>query len=152
MVPIELISMAGGASMGALFKFIDKAQEAKAAQQKLLLESMKAKTEAADADAARATASADAAANRVGSDPFAKMTRRIFVLSMIALGAWSMVGGLAGLDIYIPTEVQSGFNLLGLIDTTKTVTEWVKLENALPAYPWLSSSLLAAGSFYLGKS
>jgi len=113
---------------------------------------MKAKTEEADASSARATAAADAAAARVGSDPFAKMTRRIFVLSMIALGAWSMLGGLTGLDIYIPTEVTSGFNFLGLFDNTKTVTEWVKLENALPAYPWLSSSLLAAGSFYLGKS
>ena len=30
MIPVELITMAGGATMGGLFKMIDKAQEAKA--------------------------------------------------------------------------------------------------------------------------
>ena len=49
-----------------------------------MMQMMKAKTEQADADAMRATRSADAAAARVGNDPFAKMTRRIFVLSMVA--------------------------------------------------------------------
>ena len=149
---IELITMAGGAAMGGLFKMIDKAQEAKAAQNKMMMEMMKAKTEQADADSARATASADAAAARVGNDPFAKMTRRIFVLSMVALGAWAMMGGLTGLDIVVPIEKETGFNLLGLIDTTGKTTEFVRLENALVAFEWLKISILAAGSFYLGKS
>ena len=149
---IELITMAGGAAMGGLFKMIDKAQEAKAAQNKMMMEMMKAKTEQADADSARATASADAAAARVGNDPFAKMTRRIFVLSMVALGAWAMMGGLTGLDIVVPIEKETGFNLLGLIDTTGKTTEFVRLENAIVAFEWLKISILAAGSFYLGKS
>lgn len=149
---IELITMAGGAAMGGLFKMIDKAQEAKAAQNKMMMEMMKAKTEEKDADSARATASADAAAARVGNDPFAKMTRRIFVLSMVALGAWAMMGGLTGLDIVVPIEKETGFNLLGLIDTTGKTTEFVRLENAIVAFEWLKISILAAGSFYLGKS
>ena len=89
---------------------------------------------------------------RVGNDPFAKMTRRIFVLSMVALGAWAMMGGLTGLDIYVPVERTTGFNFLGLFDTVKTQVEYIKLENALVHFEWLKISLLAAGSFYLGKS
>ena len=33
MIPVELITMAGGAAMGGLFKFMDKAQENKQKQQ-----------------------------------------------------------------------------------------------------------------------
>jgi hypothetical protein len=152
MIPVELLTMAGGAAMGGVFKMIDKAQEAKAKQQELMMGMMKAKTEEADAASNRATKAADAAAARVGNDPFAKMTRRIFVLSMIGLGAWAMMGGLTGLDIVVPVEQETGFNFLGLIDTTKTVTEFVRLENAIVHFEWLKISILAAGSFYLGKS
>ena len=152
MIPVELMTMAGGAAMGGLFKMIDKAQEAKAKQNEMMMQMMKAKTEQADADTNRSIKAADAAAARVGNDPFAKMTRRIFVLSMIGLGAWAMMGGLTGLDIVVPVEQQTGFNFLGLIDTTKTVTEFVRLENAIVHFEWLKISILAAGSFYLGKS
>jgi hypothetical protein len=151
-IPIELLTMGGGAAMGGLFKFIDQAQKAKAEQNRQMMEMMKAKTEQADADAMRATRSADAAAARVGNDPFAKMTRRIFVLSMVALGAWAMMGGLTGLDIVVPVDKETGFNLLGLIDTTGSTTEFVRLENAIVHFEWLKISILAAGSFYLGKS
>lgn len=152
MIPVELITMAGGAAMGGLFKFMDKAQENKAKQQEMMMKMMEAKTKEADADEMRATRSADAAAARVGSDPFAKMTRRIFVLSMIGLGAWAMMGGLFGLDIVVPVEKETGFNLLGLIDTTGTTTEFVRLDNAIVHFEWLKTSILAAGAFYLGKS
>jgi hypothetical protein len=152
MIPVELITMAGGATMGGLFKMIDKAQEAKAKQQEIILGKMKADTEKADADSERATKAADAAAARVGNDPFAKMTRRIFVLSMVGLGAWAMMGGLTGLDIYVPVERTTGFSFMGLWDNVKTQTEYVKLENALVHFEWLKISILAAGSFYLGKS
>ena len=152
MIPVELLTMAGGATMGGLFKMIDKAQEAKAKQQEMMLGMMKAKTEEADAASTRATAAADSAAARVGNDPFAKMTRRVFVLSMVGLGAWAMMGGLTGLDIVVPVERTTGFNFLGLWDNVKTQTEFVRLENAIVHFEWLKISLLAAGSFYLGKS
>ena len=152
MIPVELLTMAGGATLGGVFKMIDKAQEAKKAQNEMMMNMMKAKTEQADAASERATRAADAAANRVGNDPFAKMTRRIFVLSMIGLGAWAMTGALTGLDIVVPIEKETGFNLLGLIDTTGTTTEFVRLENAIVHFEWLKISILAAGSFYLGKS
>jgi hypothetical protein len=149
---MELAAMGGGAVLGHVFKMMDKAAEAKREQQKLMIEAMKAKTEQADADSMRATKAADAAAARVGNDPFAKMTRRIFVLSMIGLGVWAMTGSLTGLDIVIPIEKETGFNFLGLIDTTGTTTEFVRLENAIVHFEWLKTSILAAGSFYLGKS
>lgn len=152
MIPVELITMAGGAAMGGVFKMIDKAQEAKKQQQEMMMNMMKAKTEEADAASKRATKAADAAAARVGNDPFAKLTRRIFVLSMLAMGAWVLLAGLSGLDVVVPVERTSGFNLLGLIDTTKTQTEFVRLENAVVHFEWLKTSILAAGAFYLGKS
>jgi hypothetical protein len=148
----ELTTMAGGAVLGGLFKFMDQAQKAKAKQQELMLGMMKAKTEQADADSARATSAADAAANRVGVDKWSPWARRIFVLVMLILGAWAMTAGLAGLDVVVPVEKQVGFNFLGLIDTTKTVTEFVRLENAVVHFEWLKISILAAGSFYLGKA
>jgi len=80
------------------------------------------------------------------------MTRRIFVLSMVGLGAWAMMGGLTGLDIYVPVERTTGFSFMGLWDNVKTQTEYIKLENALVHFEWLKISILAAGSFYLGKS
>ena len=151
MIPIELITMAGGATLGGVMKMMDAAQKNKAEQQKLLIERNRADQEVADADRKSATASANAAAART-SDPFSKLTRRIFVLSMIALGAWSMMGALTGLDIVVPVTQETGFNFLGLIDTTKTVTEYIRFENAIVAFEWLKISILAAGSFYLGKS
>ena len=152
MIPMDVIVMAGGAAMGGVFKMIDKAQEAKAKQNERMMQMMEAKTKEADAASERATKAADAAAARVGNDPFAKMTRRIFVLSMIGLGAWAMMGGLTGLDIYVPVERTTGFNFMGLWDNVKTQTEYIKLENALVHFEWLKISILAAGSFYLGKS
>jgi hypothetical protein len=71
---------------------------------------------------------------------------------MLGLGAWAMTGSLTGLDIVVPVEKETGFNLLGLIDTTGTTTEFVRLENAIVHFEWLKISILAAGSFYLGKS
>lgn len=152
MIPIELITMAGGAAMGGLFKFMDAAQKNKAEQQKLLIQKNESDQRLKAADRESASASADAAAKRVGNDPFAKMTRRIFVLSMLAMGAWAMTGGLLGLDIVVPVETEKGFNFLGLIDTKTTVTEFFRFENAIVHFEWLKISILAAGSFYLGKS
>jgi len=148
----ELTVMAGGSVLGMASKFISAAQQAKAKQQELMLNMMKAKTEQADADSARATDAADGAAKRVGVDKWSPWARRIFVFAMLIMGAWAMTAGLSGLDIVVPVEKQVGFNFLGLIDTTKTVTEFVRLENAVVHFEWLKISILAAGSFYLGKS
>ena len=153
MIPVELLTMGGGALMGGLFKFMDNAQKNKQKQQEMLMKMNQQKSDLANADRESATASANAAANRVGNDPFAKLTRRIFVLSMVALGAWAMVGALTGLDIVVPVETTTGGSyLFGIVDTTKTVTEYLRFENAIVQFEWLKISILAAGSFYLGKS
>ena len=152
MIPVELITMAGGAAMGGLFKFMDAAQKNKAEQQKLLIQRNESDQKLKAADRESASKSADAAAKRVGNDPFAKMTRRIFVLSMLGMGAWAMTAALTGLDIVVPVEVQKGVNILGIFDNTHTTTEFFRFENAVVAFEWLKISILAAGSFYLGKS
>jgi len=151
MIPVELITMAGGAAMGGLFKFMNAAQKNRAEQQKLLIERNKAEQEVKSKDRKSATESANAAAQRV-NDPFSKLTRRIFVITMLFLGGWAMMGALTGLDIVVPVTQETGFNLLGIIDTKKTVTEFFRFENAIVHFEWLKISILAAGSFYLGKS
>ena len=45
MIPVELMTMAGGAAMGGLFKFMDAAQKAKREQQKLIIEKINAEQE-----------------------------------------------------------------------------------------------------------
>ena len=153
MIPIEVLTMAGGAAMGGLFKFMDQAQKNKQAQMEMMMKDRQQQHEHKLADRESASKSADAAAARVGNDPFAKLTRRIFVLSMVAMGAWAMLAGLTGLDIIVPVQTQTGGSyLFGIVDTTKTVTEYLRFENAVVEFEWLKISLLAAGSFYLGKS
>jgi len=153
MIPVELITMGGGALMGGLFKFMDQAQKNKQEQMKMMMADRQQKADIQNADRESASKSADAAANRVGNDPFAKLTRRIFVLSMVALGAWAMIGGLTGLDIVVPVTTEVGGSyLFGIVDTQKTVTEYLRFENALVHFEWLKTSILAAGAFYLGKS
>lgn len=145
--------MAGGAAMGGLFKFMDNAQKNKQKQMEMMMKDRQQLHDQKMEDRESTSKSADAAAQRVGSDPFAKMTRRIFVLSMVAMGAWAMIAGLTGLDIVVPvTQEVGGSYLFGIIDTTKTVTEYLRFENAVVEFEWLKISLLAAGSFYLGKS
>ena len=151
MIPIEVMTMAGGAAMGHVFKLMSAAQEAKREQQKLQLEMLRGKQEVAAADRVSATASADAAAARVGNDPFAKMTRRIFVLSVVAMVFVYLMAPMFGINVSVPVEVQKGFNFLGIIDTTKTVTEYVTL-NSVVSFNEIWITFLAAGSFYLGKS
>ena len=150
---MELITMAGGAAMGGLFKFMDQAQKNKQKQMEMMMKDRQQQADLKNADRESASKSADAAANRVGNDPFSKLTRRIFVLSMLALGAWAMMGALTGLDIVVPVTTETGGSyLFGIIDTTKTVTEYLRFENAIVHFEWLKTSILAAGAFYLGKS
>jgi len=132
---------------------MDNAQKNKQKQMEMMMADRQQKADIQNADRESASKSADAAANRVGNDPFAKLTRRIFVLSMVALGAWAMVGGLTGLDIVVPVTTEVGGSyLFGIVDTQKTVTEYLRFENALVHFEWLKTSILAAGAFYLGKS
>jgi hypothetical protein len=150
MIPVEVMTMAGGAAMGHLFKMMSAAQEAKREQQKLQLEMLRGKQEVAAADRESASKSADAAAARA-SDPFTKLTRRIFVLSVVLMVMIYLIAPFFGMSIAVPVEVQKGFNFLGIIDTTKTVTEYVTL-NSMVSFQEIWITFLAAGSFYLGKS
>jgi hypothetical protein len=151
MIPVEVMTMAGGAAMGHLFKMMNAAQEAKREQQKLQLEMLRGKQEVQAAHMEAATKSADAAANRVGNDPFAKMTRRIFVLSVVAMVFLYLLAPVFGIGVSVPVEKTTGFNFLGLFDNTKTVTEYVTL-NGMVSFNEIWITFLAAGSFYLGKS
>ena len=151
MIPIEVMTMAGGAAMGHLFKLMSAAQEAKREQQKLQLEMLRGRQEVAAADRESASKSADAAAARIGNDPFAKMTRRIFVLAVVAMVFVYLMAPIFGVGISVPVEKTTGFNFLGLFDNTKTVTEYVTL-NSMVSFNEIWITFLAAGSFYLGKS
>jgi hypothetical protein len=72
---------------------------------------------------------------------------------MVAMGAWAMLAGLAGLDVVVPVQTQVGGSyFFGAFDTSKTITEYLRFDNAVVHFEWLKISILAAGSFYLGKS
>ena len=153
MIPVELITMAGGAAMGGLFKFMDQAQKNKQKQMEMMMADRQQKADLKNSDRESASRSADAAANRVGNDKFAKLTRRIFVLSMLFLGAWAMMAGLTGLDVVVPVTTEVGGSyLFGIIDTKRTIVEYLRFDNAVVHFEWLKTSILAAGAFYLGKS
>ena len=62
MIPVEVMTMAGGAAMGHLFKMMSAAQEAKRESQKMQLELLRGKQEVAASDRESASKSADAAA------------------------------------------------------------------------------------------
>ena len=149
MIPVEVMTMAGGAAMGHLFKMMSAAQEAKREQQKLQLEMLRGKQEVQAAHMEAATKSADAAAARA-SDPFTKLTRRIFVLSVVAMVFVYLLAPIFGVPVSVPVEIQKGFNFLGLIDTTKTVTEYITL-NSVVSFKEIWIVFVSAGSFYLGK-
>lgn len=149
MIPIELLTMGGGAAMGGLMKFMAISQKNKAESQKLLIERNKADQDNTNANRKSSTASADAAAKRT-NDPFAKATRRIIVLAILGLAYWQYMGGLTGLDIVVPVTVQEGFNFLGIIDTTKEVVKYEVFSNALVVQEWMKLSILAIISFYFG--
>ena len=149
MIPVELLTMGGGAILGGAMKFMAVSQKNKAEAQKLLIERNKADQDNTDANRQSSTASADAAAKRTG-DPFAKATRRIIVLAVLGLAYWQYMGGLTGLDIVMPVTVQEGFNFLGIIDTTKEVVKYETFSNALVVQDWMKHSVLAIISFYFG--
>jgi hypothetical protein len=72
---------------------------------------------------------------------------------MLFLGAWAMMAGLTGLDVVVPvTKEIGGSYLFGIIDTKKTIVEYLRFDNAVVHFEWLKTSILAAGAFYLGKS
>jgi hypothetical protein len=155
----EIAVMAGGSVLGMASKFISTAQKAKAEAQRQqiefqthLLEQARGQQEIKAADQKAATDSANAAAARVGVDKWSPWARRVFVAAMLYFGWLLLTAAQGGFDVVVPVEVTKGFNFLGIIDTTKTVTEFVRLENAVVAFDWIKISILAAGSFYLGKS
>jgi len=150
MIPVDILTMAGGATMGHIFKMMTMAAEAKREQQQLQQAALDAAMGRKIQDMEASTKSADAAAARA-ADTFTKLTRRIFVLSVVVMVFVYLLAPFFGVSISVPVEVTDGFNFLGLIDTTGTRTEYVTLTSLI-SFDAVWTTFLAAGSFYLGKS
>jgi hypothetical protein len=148
MIPIELLTMGGGALMGGLMKFAAIGQKNKADNHKMTMEAFSEKRKAKQ----EAEVGIQNARNAFKNDPFAKLTRRIIVLAILGLAYWQYMAGLTGLDIVMPVMVESGFNFLGIIDTTSTATEYQTFSNAVVIQDWMKHAILAIISFYFGQA
>jgi hypothetical protein len=100
---LELLTMGGGAVLGAATKLIAQGQ----ANKQKAFERAMAMSELGGSFVESA---------RKMQTPFANMTRRIIVLSLLGLLYYSYTAGLLGLNIAVPVERVTGINFLGLID------------------------------------
>jgi len=140
MIPVELITMAGSAILGALIKTNAISQQNKANAHKQTMEAF-SKKESSIKDA------------REGfkNDSFAKLTRRIIVIAILGLVFWQSMAGLSGMNVAVPISVDTGFNLLGIIDTTATNIKYAVFENTVVVQEWTKHAVLAIISFYFGQ-
>lgn len=146
----EILLAAGGNIMGIVSGLLANAQKAKADQHKMMmeqltfnLERMKIQSELSNKEFETRT-----------KDKFSSFTRRLLVLSFLAMVILiSVAPMLTGINIAVPTEMKSGGKyLLGLIDTTKTWTEWTIIEGAAMFRSTYDQVLIMIFSFYVGSS
>jgi|SaaInlStandDraft_5_1057022.scaffolds.fasta_scaffold02785_6 uncharacterized membrane protein len=135
---LELLTMGGGAILGAATKLTAQGQ----ANKQRSFERAMAMSELGGSFVESA---------RKMQTPFANMTRRIIVLSLLGLLYYSYTAGLLGLNIAVPVERVTGINFLGLIDTTKTQIEYLTFENTLVIQEWMKHAMLAIISYYFGS-
>lgn len=89
------------------------------------------------------------------SSPFVNMTRRLLVLGfLVMIFIISMVPSIIPeIGIAVPVERSSGGSFLfGLIDTTKTWTEWNVVQQAVMIPDWAREVAIMIFSFYTTSS
>ncbi len=132
-MPIELMTMAGGAISGFLFQMAANAQKDRAEQFKML-----SKTHKMTEDSIKAA--------RAFDTPSSNWVRRFIVVCSYGIAMFLIVAGL-----FVPTNIITDiptFNFLGL--TLGGGIEVIKL-NGIVAYPWIAQSVMAIIAFYFGQ-
>lgn len=146
----EVLLAGGGNILGIVSGLLANGQKAKADQQKLMMERL-----AFDGEQMKARASiANAEFKLRSKDRFSSVTRRVLVLGFLAMiFLISIAPMLTQIDIAVPVQMTSGGKyLFGLIDTTKTWTEWQVIKEAAMFRESYDHVLLAIFSFYIGSS
>mgnify|MGYP003635623156 CR=1 FL=1 len=136
----EVLLAGGGNILGIVSGLLANGQKAKADQQKLMMERL-----AFDGEQMKARAElANVEFKLRSKDRFSSVTRRVLVLGFLAM---------IFLIIAVPVQMTSGGKyLFGLIDTTKTWTEWQVIKEAAMFRESYDHVLLAIFSFYIGSS
>lgn len=139
-LPMEAISMMGSTILGGVMKMWAQAQADRAAQQELLIRWNK-------------QAQKTVSAAREYQSPNASWIRRfIVVVAMIAGVGIVFLAPMFNQVTNIPIEVTKGGKLLfGIIDTTKTTTEYIQL-NGWVTPEWLPVTIMNIIGFYFGSS
>lgn len=146
----EVILAIGGNLVGVFSGLLANAQKAKADQQKLMMERL-----AFDAEQMKIRSEvANKEFELRSKDRFSSITRRILVLGFLVLIAViSLAPMFSQVDIAVPIEMSSGNKyLFGLIDTTKTWTEWQVIKSAAMWREAYDHVLLSIFAFYIGSS
>jgi len=146
----EVLLAAGGNLMGIVSGLLANAQKAKADQHKMMMEKL---TFDLEREKIHSELSNKEFQVRT-SDKFSSLTRRILVLAFLAMVVViSLAPMIAPIDIAVPVEMKSGGKyLFGLIDTTKTWTEWKIIEHAAMFRTTYDQVLIMVFSFYVGSS
>ena len=146
----EVLLAGGGNILGIVSGLLANAQRFKADQQKLMMERL-----AFDAEQMKIRSEvANKEFELRSKDRFSSITRRILVLGFLVLIAViSLAPMFSQVDIAVPIEMSSGNKyLFGLIDTTKTWTEWQVIKSAAMWREAYDHVLLSIFAFYIGSS
>ena len=137
-LPVEAISMLGSTAMGGIMKMWGQAQADKAEQHKMLIQS--------NLQVEKGINNA-----RQMQNPNAAWIRRfIVVFSLLAGVGIVFIAPIMGIATNVPIEITEGFKFL-FIDTTTTVTEYIKLEGFVTP-EWLPVAIMNIIGFYFGSA
>jgi hypothetical protein len=139
MIPLELISMAGGATAGFIFRLIAEGQKDRAAQFNRMMQAIDKSNEGADL-----------AAKRVPNDKAGNMTRRFIIVAVL-------------FGVILAPFLLTLLNKTTIVEVTTPIRSWLGLFETgghtrfyeLPSYllsKELLSSLIAIITFYFGSS
>ncbi len=132
-MPIELMTMAGGAISGFLFQMAANAQKDRAEQFKML-----SKTHKMTEDSIKAA--------RAFDTPSSNWVRRFIVIVSYSMAVFLIVAG-----IFVPTNIITDLPVATFLGITfGGGTEIIKL-NGIVAYPWIAQSVMAIIAFYFGQ-
>jgi uncharacterized membrane protein YfcA len=137
-LPIEAISMLGSTAMGGIMKMWGQSQADKAEQHKMLLQgNLQIEDSVNNA--------------RKMQDPNSAWIRRfIVVFSLLAGIGIVFLAPIMDISTNVPIEITEGFKFL-FIDTTRTFTEYIKLEGFVTP-EWLPIAIMNIIGFYFGSA
>jgi hypothetical protein len=149
-LPLDIVLAIGSNIMGCATGLIANSQKAKAEQHRMIMERLTFDVERMKIQSELSNSEFELRSK----DRFSSVTRRILVIFFVILIAVISLAPMFGtVNIAIPVELKSGGKyLFGLIDTTKTWTEWQIIQDSVMFRENYDTLLIMIFSFYLGSS